>query len=58
MSEIEQFELPPDPERVMVGLRDTGYEFDTAVIGIKGKDDDYGDIVAALNRSPSKRAGK
>lgn len=31
---------------------------DTAVIGIEGKDDDYGDIVAALNRSPSKRAGK
>lgn len=30
---------------------------DTAVIGIEGKDDDYGDIVAALNRSPSKRAG-
>lgn len=34
MSEIEQFELPPDPERVMVGLRDTGYEFDTAVADI------------------------
>lgn len=31
---------------------------DTAVIGIEGKDDDYGDIVAALNRSPSKRAGQ
>jgi SNF2 family DNA or RNA helicase len=31
---------------------------DTAVIGIEGKDDDYGDIVAALNRSPTKRAGK
>lgn len=31
---------------------------DTAVIGIEGKDDDYGDIVAALNRSPSRRAGK
>lgn len=30
----------------------------TAVIGIVGKDDDYGDIVAALNRSPTKRAGK
>lgn len=30
---------------------------DTAVIGIEGKDDDYGDIVAALNCSPSKRAG-
>ncbi|NMM43607.1 ATP-binding protein [Rhodospirillaceae bacterium KN72] len=34
MSEIEQFEVPPDPERVMVGLRDTGYEFDTAVADI------------------------
>lgn len=34
MSEIEHFELPPDPERVMVGLRDTGYEFDTAVADI------------------------
>ena len=32
--------------------------FDTVVIGIEGKDDDYGDIVAALNRSPSRRAGK
>lgn len=31
---------------------------DTAVIGIEGKDDDYGDIVAALNRSPSGRTGK
>lgn len=31
---------------------------DTAVIGIEGKDDDYGDIVAALNRSPSRRAGE
>lgn len=31
---------------------------DTAVIGIEGKDDDYGDIVAALNRSPSRQAGK
>jgi SNF2 family DNA or RNA helicase len=31
---------------------------DTAVIGIEGKDGDYGDIVAALNRSPGRRAGK
>ncbi|NMM43609.1 DEAD/DEAH box helicase [Rhodospirillaceae bacterium KN72] len=31
---------------------------DTAIIGIEGKDDDYGDIVAALNRSPSRRVGK
>lgn len=29
-----------------------------AVIGIEGKDDDYGDIVAALNRSPSSHAEK
>jgi len=31
---VEEFELPPDPERVIVGLRDTGYEFDTAVADI------------------------
>lgn len=30
----EQFELPPDPERVIVGLRDTGYDFETAVADI------------------------
>lgn len=30
----EAFELPPDPERVIVGLRDTGYEFETAVADI------------------------
>jgi SNF2 family DNA or RNA helicase len=29
-----------------------------AVVGIEGKDDDYGDIIAALSRSPSKRTGK
>jgi len=34
MNDIEEFELPPDPERVIVGLRDTGYEFDTAVADI------------------------
>ncbi|RZN98591.1 DEAD/DEAH box helicase [Pseudomonas moorei] len=28
-----------------------------AVIGVEGKDDDYGDIVAALSRSPSNRTG-
>lgn len=28
----------------------------TAVVGVEGKDDDYGDIVAALMRSPSKGA--
>ena len=28
-----------------------------AVIGVEGKDDDYGDIVAALSRSPSNRKG-
>lgn len=31
---VEELELPPDPERVIVGLRDTGYEFDTAVADI------------------------
>jgi hypothetical protein len=31
---IEEIELPPDPERVIVGLRDTGYEFNTAVADI------------------------
>ena len=25
------FLLPPDPERVMEGLRDTGYNFNTAI---------------------------
>lgn len=34
MSGLEEIELPPDPERVIVGLRDTGYEFDTAVADI------------------------
>lgn len=34
MSSTEEIELPPDPERVIVGLRDTGYEFDTAVADI------------------------
>lgn len=34
MSDIEEIELPPDPERVIVGLRDTGYEFNTAVADI------------------------
>ncbi|MER9868963.1 DEAD/DEAH box helicase [Mesorhizobium sp. M0136] len=28
----------------------------TAVVGLEGREDDYGDIVAALMRSPSKRA--
>jgi len=31
---------------------------DTAVIGVEGKDDDYGDIVAALSRSPSLQTGR
>lgn len=31
---------------------------DTAVIGVEGKDEDYGDIVAALSRSPSQKAGQ
>lgn len=30
----EEIELQPDPERVIVGLRDTGYEFNTAVADI------------------------
>lgn len=34
MSDVEEIELPPDPERVIVGLRDTGYEFNTAVADI------------------------
>lgn len=34
MSNIEEIELLPDPERVIVGLRDTGYEFSTAVADI------------------------
>lgn len=34
MSNIEEIELPPDPERVIVGLRDTGYELNTAVADI------------------------
>lgn len=29
-----EIDLPPDPERVIVGLRDTGYEFNTAVADI------------------------
>jgi hypothetical protein len=34
MSSIEEIDLPPDPERVISGLRDTGYEFETAVADI------------------------
>lgn len=34
MSNIQEIELLPDPERVIVGLRDTGYEFNTAVADI------------------------
>lgn len=34
MKGIEEIELQPDPERVIVGLRDTGYEFNTAVADI------------------------
>lgn len=30
----EDFLLPPDPERVMEGLRDTGYNFNTAIADI------------------------
>lgn len=32
--ENNDFELPPDPERVMEGLRDTGYNFNTAIADI------------------------
>lgn len=32
MNDFEEIELQPDPERVIVGLRDTGYEFNTAVV--------------------------
>ena len=31
---IEHVDLPPDPERVMEGLRDTGYTFNTAMADI------------------------
>lgn len=34
MNDFEEIELQPDPERVIVGLRDTGYEFNTAVADI------------------------
>lgn len=32
--EVKDFLLPPDPERVMEGLRDTGYNFNTAMADI------------------------
>lgn len=32
--DFNEFELPPDPERVMEGLRDTGYNFNTAIADI------------------------
>jgi hypothetical protein len=31
---VEEINLPPDPERMIEGLRDTGYEFNTAVADI------------------------
>lgn len=31
---MEEINLPPDPERMIEGLRDTGYEFNTAVADI------------------------
>ncbi|WP_339474396.1 ATP-binding protein [Pseudomonas sp. RL_5y_Pfl2_69] len=34
MDNVEEYDLPPDPERVIIGLRDTGYEFNTAVADI------------------------
>lgn len=30
----QDFELPPDPQRVIEGLRDTGYDFNTAIADI------------------------
>jgi len=33
-SMVDYVELPPDPERVMEGLRDTGYTFNTAMADI------------------------
>lgn len=30
----EDFELLPDPERIVTGLRDTGYNFNTAIADI------------------------
>lgn len=30
----EQLDVPPDPERIVEGLRDTGYEFNTAIADI------------------------
>ncbi len=34
ISSGNDFQLPPDPERVMEGLRDTGYNFNTAIADI------------------------
>lgn len=34
MSAINDIKLPPDPARVMEGLRDTGYDFNTAIADI------------------------
>lgn len=34
MTDVTGYELQPDPERMIEGLRDTGYEFDTAVADI------------------------
>src|SRR5688572_3707020 len=31
MSQIEKLEVLPDPKRMIEGLRDTGYEFNTAI---------------------------
>ena len=30
----DDFRLPPDPERIVNGLRDTGYNFNTAIADI------------------------
>ena len=34
MGNVSDIKLPPDPARVMEGLRDTGYDFNTAVADI------------------------
>ena len=34
LDQLDQFDNPPDPERVIEGLRDTGYDFNTAIADI------------------------
>ena len=49
----EDFELLPDPERIVNGLRDTGYNFNTAVADIVDNS-----IAANATRSEERRVGK